>query len=110
MFVDKIGYGLCYTIVYLKVDFIFSFWSFEIRSFISDVCYLHVYMYRILIFHVCRDIGYGLCYTIVYLKVDFIFFFWSFEISEGILRIQRINISLDSFYDQRFINLVPFGL
>ena len=42
--------------------------------------------------------------------VQIIFSFWSFEISESILRIQKINIGLDSFSDYRFINLVPFGL
>ena len=34
--------------------------------------------------------------------------FWSFEISEDILRNQKI-IGLDSFSDQRLINLAPFG-
>ena len=34
--------------------------------------------------------------------VQMIFFVWSFEISEGILRNQKITISLDSFSNQRF--------
>ena len=41
--------------------------------------------------------------------VYIIFSFWSFEISEGILRNQKINISLDSFSNQRLIYLAPFG-
>ena len=32
-----------------------------------------------------------------------------FEISEGILRNQQIIIGLDSFSNQRLINLAPFG-
>ena len=42
--------------------------------------------------------------------VQIIFSFWSFEISEGILRIYEIIIGLDSFSNQRLINLATFGL
>ena len=41
--------------------------------------------------------------------VHIIFSFLSFVISEGILRNLKIIIGLDSFSDQRFMYLVPFG-
>ena len=41
--------------------------------------------------------------------VQILFSVWSFEISEGIQRNQNIIIGLDSFSNQRFRYLVPFG-
>ena len=40
--------------------------------------------------------------------VKILFSFWSFEIRKGILRNQNIIIGLDSFSNQRLINLAPF--